>query len=205
MNNEKTWYEKISIGITIIAGICTIIIALPQIKKSIPLTQKEIDIKVESLKEEIELLDMQLHQISSRDEYILKNGEGNKIDVSDVLDFHNLISKMEELSQYYYFLDLIKYMKIEGYKVDGEKMATSMGLFFRLDYDDQADILSKAFPVCGYCTYKAENDYSYAADVSEYEDCIEDSDVKAYATNVEERSFPVFICTQMTDTPFNLI
>lgn len=203
--NKKPWYEKVSIWITMIAGICTIIIALPQIIKFIPLTQKQIDVKVESLKEEIELLDIQLHQISSRDEYILKNGEGHKIDVSDVLDYHMVISKLEELSQYYYFLDLMKYMDIEGYNVDGEKMDTIMKLFFRLNYEDQADILSNAFPFCEYYTYKVATEYSYTADVTEYEDHTEYSNIKATATKIEERGIPIFICTQLSDTPFGLI
>jgi len=205
MKDKKPWYEKVSIWIGLIAAICSIIISIPQIKTFLPLTQKELNLKIESLKEEISLLDMQVHHIVSKKEYILINGEGTKIDasdVSDMLDYHKLISKMEELSEYYYFLDLITYMHFEGYKVEEEKMSTLTDLFFGLNYDEQVDILSRMFIFYKYLTLDTATGLYYTENVTEYEDHNGYSNVIG-----EKRSYPIYMCVQnLSDSlPFNLI
>lgn len=54
-------------------------------------------------------------------------------------------------------------------------------------------------------TYQVAKNYKYYADEIDYGDHIEYSNVTAEATDIEERSIPIFICTQIGTEPLGLI
>ena len=154
--------------------------------------------KISTLCDEIEILDRQLEYYNSLDEYTMINGEGSKVDPATVLDYHPLIEQMEALHDDYYFIDLITYM-------DFSDIHTSTEWFFRMEYEQQAEILSHMFVEFEPRTYRLANGYQYTADMIDYGDHVEYTNVKAEATEVEERTAYVFGCVQTgSETPFGL-
>lgn len=168
-------------------------------------SQEILDEKISEICDEISILNMQLQYYTSQKEYMIINGEGNKVDPATILDYHPLIAKMEEIHKDYYFIDLITYMSFCGYDVEEKEIYLSEEWFFRMDYEQQAKILSNMFAELKPLTYKLANSYQYYADVTDYGDHIEYSNVRAEATDVEERMIHVFACTQIANGyPFGL-
>lgn len=168
-------------------------------------SQKILDEKISEICDEISILNMQLQYYTSQEEYIIINGEGNKVDPATMLNYHPLIAKMEEIHKDYYFIDLITYMSFCGYDVEEKEIYLSEEWFFRMDYEQQAKILSNMFHEMNPYTYQVAKNYKYYADEIDYGDHIEYSNVTAEATDIEERSIPIFICTQIGTEPLGLI
>jgi hypothetical protein len=199
-NNKIIWHRVLKYCIAFIADVCTIItffIYTNIIKlTNEPIIEPENENSqqyVESIQNEIELLNNQLLNISTSEEYIIKNDEGYKIDLTKAIDYHHLISEMEKASSYYYFIDLISFMKETGYDVEDENIGVLTQYFFSMSYEEQANILSQMF-IPETDTYKVATDYAYTADVTTYPDgTIEYSNIKATATNIEEWTVPINI------------
>lgn len=161
--------------------------------------------KISTLCDEIEVLDRQLEYYNSIDEYTMINGEGSKVDPATVLDYHPLIEQMKALHDDYYFVDLITYMDFSGYNVEEQDIHTSTEWFFRMEYEQQAEILSHMFVEFEPLTYRLANGYRYTADMIDYGDHVEYTNIKAEATEVEEKTVYVFDCVQTeSETPFGL-
>lgn len=168
--------------------------------------QKIIDEKVSEISDEIDILNMQLQYYTSQKEYWITNGEGNKVDPVTMLNYHPLITKMEEIHKDYYFMELISYMNECGYDVDKQEIYLSTEWFFRMEYKQQAKILSQMFVELKPLKYKLANAYEYYADEIDYGDHIEYTNVRAEATDVDEVEIQIFICRQQgRESPFHLI
>lgn len=195
-------FNKMNIIITLVASIITIMgISVFDIINKFYFNprnnQIEIEEKLSELYKEIQVLDLQLQYHSLEDKYMIINGVGENIDPSELLNYRPLISKIEELHGYYYFLDLILLMKEHGYNVENKEIDVLTDWFLRMNYDEQADILSNMFAEYKTLTYRLANNYIYHADVTKYPDHNEYSNVTAEATEIEERKVKVFICYEI--------
>ena len=168
--------------------------------------QKMLDEKVSELCDEIDILNMQLQYYTSQKEYWITNGEGNKVDPATMLNYHPLSTKMEEIHKDYYFMELISYMNECGYDVDKQEIYLSTEWFFRMEYEQQAKILSQMFIELQPLKYKLANAYEYYADETDYGEHIEYTNIRAEATDVDEVEIQIFICRQQDrEFPFHLI
>lgn len=169
-------------------------------------SKEEIKQSVTDITSELNYLNDQLTKLAKSPEYLIKNGEGKEINLATDLDYHQLISKMEEISEYYYFSDIPYFMEEAGYnKNEDLNLYQIQSLFFSMPYKNQADILSRMFIRSGTYTYKVATEYSYTADIKEYDDGHKEcSNIKAHATKIEERGIPIYTCRASMSTILGL-
>lgn len=210
MKDKKLWYEKVGIWIGIIAGICTILTYIQNFesvnKKIYTLIEEsvitifkpqpsdeELEKSIQIIKDEIEKLNIQLSDLCDSKEYTVENG----LDPTKDLNYYNLIISMEDVSQYFYFMDIIEFMKESGYEIEDRTIQDLMNQFFNLQYEEQVNIMSKMFVRISSYEYKVAKDYGYDID--------DEGNMKAEATEVENISIPIFICKELKENPFELV
>lgn len=211
---KKERNKKISSTIYTIMQIVAIIVSITgisvasiyNIQKASKESKNYIDKKISEICDEIRILDLQLQHYTLQKEYMIIDGVGNKADPATLLNYRPLITKMEEIHKDYYFFDLIMYMNFCGYDVKGREIRLSTEWFFGMQYEQQAEILSQMFVELEPHTYRLAKEYQYYADVIDYGDHIEYTNVRAEATDIEERTIYKFLCMQdLNDEPLGLI
>lgn len=195
--------------IGLIASMMTItgisIVELVNIYDLVEKRQDMLNEKISELYDEIQILNLQLQHYTFRKEYILVNREGNKINPAKLLNYRPLIVKMEEISKDYYLMDLVRYMEECNYDVNDEYVYICIEWFFRMEYEQQAEILSRMFVEMSPYTYKVAKSYQYYADITRYEDHTVYSNIRAEAVDIEERGIQMFVCRQLRSYSFGLI
>lgn len=207
-NNKKivsNMYNILQILAIIVAITGISMVSIYNIHKTIKEHNKDLEQNISEICDEIEVLNLQLMYYTSQKEYMIINGVGNKATPAILLDYRPLIAKMEDIHNDYYFIDLITYMKFCGYNVEEKDIRLSTEWFFRMEYEQQAEILSQMFMEAKPITYKLVNKYEYYADITGYGNHIEYSNIRAEADEIEERVIQIFICTQISNkAPFGL-
>lgn len=210
MKDNEPWYKKLGIWIGIVASICTILTYIQnfeimnkwihdligepvQIILNPRPSDEELEKSIQLIKNEIEELNTQLSDLCNSKEYTVKNG----LDPTKDLNYYDLITSMEDISQYFYFVDIIEFMKESGYEIEDRTMRDLMNQFFDLQYEEQVNIMSKMFVYTSSYEYKVAKDYVYDID--------DEGNIKAEATEVENISIPIFICKELKENPFELI
>lgn len=147
-----------------------------------PPSDEELEKSISLINEEIIELSEELSNLHVLEEDIIDND----FDPTRNLNYHNLITKMKNISQYCYFINIVKYMQESGYDVVDKMLSDLMNEFFGLPYDEQVNIISKMFVITSYYEYEInEQDNLH--------------------TETHKISIPIFICKELNIEPFGLI
>ena len=114
-------------------------------KKENTLSAEEVSEQADSFYQEIESLNEKMQELSASEEYLLVNGEGKKLEPSDVLDFSTLIQCMQKLEPYAYFGLLSSFMEESGYDVKDKSLQEVSDSFFKLTDSEKGIVLGKMF------------------------------------------------------------
>lgn len=142
------------------------------------LSEEDLNQLIKDIENELELLKFKLDDLSKEDD-----------DALEKLNYHRLLSIMEYISDYYFFLDIVRYMDEAGYNVEYRTISSLLEQFYDMPYDEQVDIISRMFVHTSTYEYKVYSNYKYNI----FEDNEGNLYVDAEATSIETHKIPIYV------------
>ncbi len=119
--------------------------------KAKELSSEEVILKGQEFYQAVDDLDYDFQNLAYSEEYFIINGKGKRIVPSEVVDYSKLITVMEELRPYTYFVLLDSFLEESGYDAPKD-MQEAHEFFFTLSDKEKAKVLSCMFKSVGDST-----------------------------------------------------